>query len=240
MNNITVTEKTDSAKITNEISIFDILILMMRKWWIIILTGMIFAIICYAYTKSVSVPSYVSSGSLYIDTQREQATDDVNATALQQAADLMPTYIQILKSRTFNQVVSDAMDNLYTPDAINGMVKLSQVENTNIINVSVTCTDKEHSYQLCNSVIDLADDEILRIFEGGSVKVIDKPKEEPRISVVNLFRRGIVGFMVGAALATIVIVLFDIFDTRITGSEELTSRYKVPILGEIPNLTEMS
>ena len=58
--------------------------------------------------------------------------------------------------------------------------------------------------------------------------------------VVNLFKRGIIGFAIGAVIAIIAIVLFDMFDMRIVSSDELTSRYKLPVLGEISNLADLS
>ncbi len=236
--NTTLETTKDKESITSEIAILDIIVLMMRNWWIIVLVGMVLAVVCYAYSKSVSVPSYLSQGSLYIDTQREQITADVNATALSNARDLMPTYIEILKSRSFNTVISDAMDNKYSYEQITGMVSYKQVQDTNIMNVSVRCVDEVDSYLICNHIINLASDEILRVFEGGSVKIIDNPEDIPQIVVVNIFRRGVIGFIIGAILATVVLVLFDLFDTRITTTDELTSRYKLPILGEIPNLSE--
>lgn len=224
----------------NEISILDIIVLIMRKWWIVGLVGLVLAIACYAYSKSTAVPTYRSTGNLYIDTQRERIDDDVNATAILYARDLMPTYIEILESRTFNTIISEAMDNKYTYQQIAAMTTLTQVEDTNIMEVSVVCVDESDSYMICDYIVRYAADEILRVFEGGSVKVIDSPEPEPKIIVVNLFKRGIIGFVIGAILAVVAIVVFNMFDTRIASSEELTTRYKLPILGEISNLLDIS
>ncbi len=236
----TTEQVKENEKFTNEISILDVVVLMMRNWWVIVLTGLVFAVVCYAYSKSVSVPTYVSTGSLYINTQQTQLTGDVNATALYDATTLMPTYIEILKSRSFNQEISEKMGGKYTYSQIDSMIKLSQVEDTNIMNIKVTCRDKEDSHQICEYAITAGMNKLKTVFKGGDVTPIDTPQEEPTVSMVNLFQRGIIGFLVGAVLATIVIVLFDIFDTRITNSDELTAKYKLPILGEIPNLTELS
>lgn len=233
-----VTENTEGF--ANEISVLDIIALVMRNWWIVGLVGLVLAIACYAYSKSTAVPTYKSVGNLYIDTQRERIDDDVNATALLYARDLMPTYIEILESRTFNTIISEAMNNKYTYQQIRSMTTLSQVEETNIMEVSVVCVDENDSYQICDYIIRYAADEILRVFEGGSVKIIDSPEQDPKMIVVNLFKRGIIGFAVGAVLAIIAIVLFDMFDMRIVSSDELTSRYKLPVLGEISNLADLS
>ena len=223
-----------------EVSVLDLVNLIMRNWWVIVLIGGIMAMTVYAYSKTTTIPTYKSTCSLYIDTQREQETGDVNTMALMGAQDLMPTYIEILKSRTFYSKVSDSIDNKYSYGEISGMIYLNQVEETNIMEIDVVCIDEQDSYRICDSVVDLAVEEILRVFEGGSVKVIDRPEEVPTVIAANSFRRGIIGFVFGAALAVAVLFVISMFDTRIESADELTSRYKLPILGEVPNLSDNS
>ena len=242
--NTGVTGNENAAEVSegleNEISILDLIALVIRNWWIVALVGAIFGIAAYAYCKTTSVPTYQSTGSLYINTQREQTTDDVNATALINTVNLMPTYIKVLQSRTFRSQISDAINNKYSYTEIGGMVSLAQEEDTNIMTVSVRCVDQQDSYTICSSIIEQASDEILRVFEGGSVKIIDRPESIPEEIVTNAYKRGAVGFIVGAALAVFVLFLFNMFDTRIETSEELTQRYNFPILGEVPNLSDVS
>lgn len=232
------TEASEAAE--SEISILDLIALMLRNWWIIAIIGGIFGIASYAYCKTTSVPTYKSTTSLYINTQREQQTEDVNAIALINTINLMPSYIKVLQSRTFFTQVSDAMDNKYSYEEIDRMTSLSQDEDTNIVTISVSSVDSQDSHTICSNIADLAANEIFRIFEGGSVKIIDRPKDEPEVIVANSFQRGAIGFIVGAALAMFVIFLINMFDTRIETSEELTARYNLPVLGEIPNLSDVS
>ena len=242
MDNNIINEQNTEAQdsLTAEISVLDIIALVIRNWWIVAMVGAIFGIAVYAYTKTTSVPTYRSSGNIYIDTQREQKTDDVNATALMNAQDLMPTYIEILKSRSFCSQISDSIDNKYSYKEIMDMLTLVQKENTNIMTISVTCIDEQDSYTLCSNIVDKASDEILRVFEGGSVKIIDRPEAEPTEIVANAYKRGAVGFVLGAAIAIFILFLFNMFDTRIETSDELTSKYNLPILGEAPNLGDVS
>lgn len=234
------TEIQTSAGQAVEVSVLDLVNLIMRNWWVIVLIGGIMAMTVYAYSKTTTIPTYKSTCSLYIDTQREQETGDVNTMALMGAQDLMPTYIEILKSRTFCSKVSDAIENKYSYGEVAGMIYLNQVEETNIMEIDVVCIDEQDSYRICDSVVNLAVEEILRVFEGGSVKVIDRPEEVPTVIAANSFRRGIIGFVFGAALAVAVLFVVSMFDTRIESADELTARYKLPILGEVPNLSDNS
>lgn len=228
-----------NSQATNEISIINVLMLVIQHWWVIAMVGAIFAIAVYAYSKTTSVPTYRSTGNLYIDTQREQKNEDVNATALINTVNLMPSYVEVLSSRTFCSQISDDIDNKYSYSEIQKMLNLTQVVDTNIMEVTVTCADKSDSYAICNSFVEHASDEVLRIFEGGSVKIIDRPEQEPMTIAANSYKRGVIGFVIGVILAVFALFLLDMFDTRIEGSEELIEKYGLPILGEIPNLSDV-
>lgn len=242
MNNINENENSVefSEQIVSEISILDLIALMIRNWWIIVMVGAIFGIATYAYSKTTAIPTYRSTGSLYIDTQREQTTDELNAKAIFNARDLMPTYVEVLQSRTFASIVSDAVDNKYSYAEIKRMVTFTPTEDTNIVNVSIVCMDQQDSFSICENILNLAPDEILRVFESGSVKIIDHPTAVPETLMANSLKRGAVGFLVGAALAMFFIFLLNMFDTRVESSEELASRYNLPVLGEAPNLATLS
>jgi capsular polysaccharide biosynthesis protein len=151
----------------------------------------------------------------------------------------MPTYIEILSSKPFMETVSDDIDNKYSYSQINSMVSYTAKTDTNILSITAKSTDSHDAYLIAESVSHNAPDEIRRVFEGGSVKLINNAEENTSPLPSNALKRGLIGFVAGAALAALIIFLINIFDTRVKSSEELTSKYGLPILGEIPNLHEM-
>lgn len=231
-----ITESTDSSYEVVSISVVDMMKVAINNWWVIALAGIICAIAFFAYSKATSVPVYVSEGNLYVDTKRDHINDNVDATAILDAQNLIPTYIEILESRTFNKLLSDEMDEKYTFEEIADMVRFTQISDTNILTIRVTCLDKDDAYRLCKAVLDNASDSILRIFEGGLVRVIDYPENEPATVLVSLAKRSVIGFVLGAVIAFAVLVILNMFDTRITSSKELSGRYGCPVLGEIPSI----
>ena len=203
----------ESGGTETQLSIIDIINMMLTFWWLICL--------------------------LYIDTQKESKTDDVNTAGLQSAITLLPTYIEVLKSTPFLEEVSDDIDNKYSASSILKMTTYTAIEETNLITIDVKTTDPHDAYLITKSIIRNAPSRISRVFEGGSVKVIEYPKEATSAISDSAFKRGIIGFIAGAALAMLIIFLINLFDTRVKSSEELTNRYGLPILGEIPNLIDV-
>lgn len=236
MNNYEMMTETSNVSEFKSISIMDMVKIAVNNWWVIAVAGVICSLALFIFSSITSVPTYLSEGNLYVDTRRDHINDNVDATAILDAQNLIPTYIEILESRTFNKQISEEMDNKYDFEEIADMVSYRQVSDTNILTISVLSYDEDDAYMICKTVLDSASDAILRIFEGGLVRVIDYPENEPEIIVVSLLKRTIIGFLLGAIIAFAVLVLLNMFDTRVSSSNELAERYNYPVLGEIPSL----
>lgn len=222
-----------------QISMVDIINMMIAFWWLIAIMGIIIGGGTYAYTKITAIPEYKSEGTLYVNTVKEQTTEDVNAVGIQNAAELLPTYIEVLTSTPFMEQIADDIDNKYSIESLTEMITYTAVEETNLIDIEVVTTDSHDAYLISKSILRNAPAKVQQIFEGGSVKVIEYPKESDDAEDDSAFKRGIIGFIAGAAVAMLIIFLINLFDTRVKSSEELTARYGLPILGEVPNLVDL-
>lgn len=229
----------ENRQIETQISIIDIINMMLTFWWLIVILAVLVGGGTFAYSKLTSVPQYSSSATVYINTQTEQKSDDINYNAITNAAELMPTYIEILSSKPFLETISDDIGNKYDYKEIKEMTSYSSKTDTNILSISVKANDSHDAFLIAESISHNAPDEIRRVFEGGSVKLINNAEESMTPIPSNSLKRGLIGFAAGAALAALIIFLINIFDTRVKNSEELSSKYGLPILGEIPNLHEM-
>lgn len=229
----------DQNQTETQISIIDIINMMLTFWWLIVILAVLVGGGTYAYSKLTSVEQYSSFATIYINTQTEQKTDDVNTTAIVDAATLMPTYIEVLSSKPFLETISDDIDNKYDFDAINQMVTYSSTDETNILGITVKSVDAHDAYLIAESISHNAPDKIRQVFEGGSVKLINYAEESVLPLPNNSLKKGLIGFIAGAALAALIIFLINLFDTRVKSSEELSAKYNLPILGEVSNLHEI-
>ncbi len=239
VNNAQTSTALDPNQTETQISIIDIINMMLTFWWLIVILAVLVGGGTYAYSKLTSVEQYSSSATIYINTQTEQKTDDVNTTAIVNAVELMPTYVEILSSKPFLETISDDIDNKYDYAAINQMVTYNSTDETNILGITVKSVDAHDAYLIAESISHNAPDEIRRVFEGGSVKLINYAEESELPLPNNSLKKGFVGFVAGAALAALIIFLINLFDTRVKSSEELSAKYNLPILGEVPNLHEI-
>ena len=227
-----ITEK----KVGSDISIIDIINMMLTCWWFIIILAVLVGGATYTYFKISSVPEYKSTAKVYVNTEGQQTSTDVNTSALIGASNLLPTYIDVLQSKEFLNQVSDDLDNRYDIEQIKTMLELEGVTDTNIISISVTHEDAHVAYLVCSSVVNNAPTEVSRVFGGGSTKLTEYPEEAIKPEEMHTTRNAAIGFVIGAVIAMLIIFLVNLFDTRVKSKDELIAKYKMPIIGEIPSL----
>ena len=220
----------------SEISIVDIINMMLTFWWFIVILAVLVGRATYTYFKMTSIPEYKSTSRVYIDTEAQKTSTDVNTSAITGTINILPTYIAVLQSKTFLDLVSDDLDNKYSVSDITGMLTLEAESDTNIIKITVKNKDAHVAYLVCSSIVNNAPNEIARLFGGGSTKLIEYPEEADESEPMHTARNAIIGFVAGAAVAMVIIFLVNMFDTRVKSKDELVAKYNLPILGEVPNL----
>lgn len=224
------------SKLGSEVSVIDIINMMLTFWWFIIIFAILVGGATYTYFKISSVPEYKSTAKVYVNTEAQQTSTDVNANALTGAANLLPTYIDVLQSKEFLTQVSDDLDNRYEISDIESMLKLEGITDTNIISITVTNEDAHVAYLVCSSVVNNAPTEISRVFGGGSTKLTEYPEEADEPEKLHTTRNAAIGLAIGAIIAMLIIFLVNLFDTRVKSKDELIAKYGLPIIGEIPSL----
>lgn len=229
-------EQEQTRSTETEISIIDIINMMLTFWWFIVVLAVLVGGATYTYFKVTSIPEYKSTSRLYVNTEAMQTSTDVNTSAIMGATNLLPAYIEVLQSKTFLDTVSDDLDNDYSPSTIKGMITMEAVADTNIINLTVKNKDAHIAYLVCSSIVNNAPNEIARVFGGGSTKLIEYPEEADNPEEMHTTRNAAIGFVAGAAIAMVIIFFVNMFDTRVKNKDELVAKYGLPILGEIPNL----
>lgn len=231
--------KQDGIKNESETSVVDIINMMLTFWWFIVILAVLVGGATYTYFKISAIPQYKSTAKLYINTEGQQTSTDVSTTAITGAINLLPSYMDVLQSKTFLNDVSDDLDNKYTYDALKDMITLTAVTDTNIIEIKVKHADAHVAYLVCSSVVNNAPSEMARVFGGGSTKLTEYPEEATEPEAMHTMRNAVIGLVAGAVIAMVIIFLVNMFDTRVKSKEELVSKYGLPILGEIPNLDIM-
>ena len=217
-----------------EINFKRILYVLWRRLWAILLVGAIFGAAAISYALFFITPTYSAKAQLYVN-NNYVGSPGFSSSQISAAQSLADTYMVIMLS---HNVLDDVVENTglgYTYGQIRNMVSAASVNETEVFEVRVTCTNYKHAAIIANAIADVLPDKIAAVVEGSSVRVVDKAIENPNPVGPNHTRYLVVGFMLGAMLTAMIIVVADILDKSITSEEYLRQAYAdVPLLAVIP------
>ena len=220
----------------DQLSVLNILDMLLRRWAIIVASAVLVGIFTFIYSEVFIAPVYSSSATLYVNSSRELNSSEISAANMSSSRQLVMTYAEILKGRTFLTTVAEDLDNKYTASEIKGMLSMRPVNDTEILSITVKGTDADDVYKIVKSVVKHAPDELIRVVEAGSVKELDQPSETKTPISPNIRSNTFIGIFIGIVLGALLVIILELFDTRIKSGDEITQRYKEPLLGEIPSL----
>ncbi|MBR4720983.1 MAG: hypothetical protein IK057_04405 [Clostridia bacterium] len=216
-----------------KIGIADIIDMMIRRWWIWTICAIVCSIGAFIYTQVFVEPLYRSDGTLYVNAQRKQDIDITQGDMTSSQA-LVKTYKEILSRRTFLSQIAADLDGKYSAGALKGMISYGAVNDTQIMEIKVVGRDPEDVYEICHSVLTHAPDELIRVINAGSVKILDDGQVPTAPFSPNVKQNSLIALLVGIALGAGIILLLELFDTRIKSREDISKKFPEPLLGEIP------
>lgn len=223
--------------LNEQLNILNIIDMLLRRWTLVLFTTILVGVFAFVYSEVFVSPVYSSTAALYVNSEREKTTDDVTASNLNSSRQLVMTYAEILSARTFLTTVAEDLDNAYTATQIKNMISMDSLNNTEILKVTVKGNNAADVYEITKSIVKHAPDELIRVVEAGSVKVLDDASETTVPISPNIRRNTFIGVFIGIVLGAFIVIVLELFDTRIKNGDEISQRYEEPLLGEIPSLT---
>lgn len=203
--------------------------------WVLALALIIGAVGGYVYTDKYSPDSYTSKASIIIQIG---VSDGLTAAQIAASQELIETCIPVFSSDTV--IKGDVIDTTglnYSVSAIRAMSSFVAVEDTQVLNISVTAPTPEDARSIANAFVVYGSQTVMEKLDGGAVTVLDPATLPDTPNPKNSTRVGVLcgGFLM--LLAAAVIALITISDTRIKGIDDLNDmREDVPVIGMIPTL----
>ena len=114
--------------LNDQLKITDIIDMLIRRWWIWVITALVFSVVTFVYTEIFVDPLYKTEGTLYVNALRTQ-TSDISSANLSASQELVTTYQEILKRRTFLQQISNDMANRYSISSLEKMISMKAVDS---------------------------------------------------------------------------------------------------------------
>ena len=233
------------------IDIKSIVLLLLRRIWILILAFLLCFIFTYCMFERPKVPVYSATAMMYVsNTSRENSSSPFSSSNQANALALINTCSVIVKSNSAMAKIMDELDTIdgtadgvyvsaasgtkYTAAAVAGMVSLSSVNNTEVMAVRVTCRSSADAVTIADAIVDVVPVGFEVRIRSGDAKKVDAASPSGMGNRPS-FKKPMIYGLVAAAAAAAVIILINSLDTRIRSKEDIISVYNVPVIGEIPD-----
>lgn len=227
-------------KKNKETTFKDIVEIFLPKLWMMLLIGVVLAAAVSVYSVVLKNDTYTSSSIVYVYNEKTNSTS-TSTNDLQAAEQMVSVYNIAIKSDKFLKlVIGNGSLSKYqlSPAAIKNMIKISQVNETAVFQISVTSTNPELAYDVAVAITSGIETYIQG--ESGLVKnaLLSSVLEDPSIPSApnskNTVSKALVAFVVGFALTAIIVWAYSFFDVVIRSTKKIEDNLDIPVLGVIP------
>lgn len=224
-----------NKEIELEIDIFELLKVLLKKWWLIGLCSVLGAIIAFLFTTYGITPKYKSQAMLYV---LNNTTSITSVADFQIGTALTADFGIIAQSKP---VVDGAIESIrnstgkeFTRSDIYSMLSVSNTENTRILVISAISENPENACLVANAVAEQTAAQMANITKSDPPTTVEKAE----VSVVpispSVVKNTIIGFILVAFLVCGILVVAYILNDNIKTEEHVKKYFDVPTLAVIP------
>ena len=200
----------------------------------LLLTTVLAALAGFLVSSFVLTPQYQASALMIVNT-RQDTSANVTSDQLTSASRLVSTYSIIVKSDTvLNQVIANLGLNM-TYGTLASKVEVSAVDETQVMEITVTDPNPDGARQVCEQITQVAPDAILTAVEAGSVKVISAASVDPDPVSPNIPRNTAIAGVLGLVACVGILFLRVLLDNKINTEDDVTKHLGLTVIGVIPN-----
>ncbi|MDB8564141.1 Wzz/FepE/Etk N-terminal domain-containing protein [Turicibacter sanguinis] len=184
-------------------------------------------------------PVYQSSTTVLVNYRAEE-TNKLTQSDLTTSQKLVATYTEIIKSATILEPVIKALDLEITADELLKNIGVAQLNDTEIIKITVKNEDPELSRDIANTIANVFSKEISKIMKVDSTSTLDVAKTPmtplSQNKMTKIAIAGILGMMISVGL----VFVFEYLDRTVKTADETEKLLGVPVLGVIPKSKDLA
>ena len=211
----------------------------LRKWILVALVGLISVIIGFVYSNFFITPLYSSSSIMLVDF-RNSVHEDLSSEQINVAEQFVPTVAFIVKTKDVLQTVKEELDLKESTSSLASRIQVQTMDDTFLIRITVRHPNPKAAYSIVKAVSKASTEYINQKITSGYITEIDSPSVSSKPVSPNVLRYTLIAGLLGVFVSVFAIVIFSLFDNKVKSIEELQETVDLPILGVVPALHKNS
>ena len=219
-----------------EIDVLSLLRTIWRKKFLILLTAILTTGLAFAYSAFLATPQYDSTTRLYVVNQSSDNGAGITNQDLQAGSFLVKDYKEIILSQ---DVLKNVTTTLGITDDIKEKITVNIPVDTRILSITVRDSDPNQAATIANTLRDEAAKKIIEVTKVSDVTTLEAalPAENP--STPQTKRNLVLGFIVGAFLATALVLVLEVLDDRVKRPQDIEEGLGMTLLGLVPHADKL-
>ena len=205
--------------------------------WLIIMVGLVFAAAAFAYSSFILKPQYVSTTKVYVLSRNNQS-ENLTYADTQLSTLLTKDFKELIKSRFVLETVIEELDLEESYEQLAGKISVRNTSDTRIIGISVEDYDPARAQYIANAVREVAAIHIRSVMDIEAVNVVDEANLHTVPSKPSKKKITAIGFLIGVAIISGILVLKFFLDDSINTSEDVEKYLGITTLAVIPIMVQ--
>ena len=222
-----------------EIDVFAMLKTLWKRKFSIVLVALVFAIAAFGYSAFLAKKEYQSTSRIYVVSRQNQDNNALTNSDLQAGSYLVKDYREIILSQN---VLSQAIEELkldLTPAELSKKISVSVPTDTRILSITAKVGDPKEAARIANGLRNVAAEKIISVTKVSDVTTLDEAEVPQSPSSPNIRRNVLLGFIAGAGLMVVLMVVVEVLDDRVKRPEDVEELMGLTLLGIVPDIKKL-
>ena len=222
-----------------EIDVFAMLKTLWKRKFSIVLVALVFAIAAFGYSAFLAKKEYQSTSRIYVVSRQNQDNNALTNSDLQAGSYLVKDYREIILSQN---VLTQAIEELkldLTPAELSKKISVSVPTDTRILSITAKDGDPKDAARIANGLRNVAAEKIISVTKVSDVTTLDEAEVPQSPSSPNIRRNVLLGFIAGAGLMVVLLVVVEVLDDRVKRPEDIEELMGFTLLGVVPDIKKL-
>ena len=222
-----------------EIDVFHLLKILWKRKFLIALVAIVTGVVAFAYSSFIVKPEYTSTTRIYVVNRNQGDKSGPTNQDLQAGSYLVKDYREIILSQDVLEKVTTDLKLDFSLKDFTKKVKVTVPVDTRIVSISVTDRAPEEASRIANSLREVAAQKIISVTRVSDVTTLEEARPATSPSSPNIRRNTMIGFLAGAVVMIVTVLLIELLDTRVKRPEDVEDVMQIALLGVVPNLDKL-
>ena len=222
-----------------EIDVFAMLKTLWKRKFSIVLVALVFAIAAFGYSAFLAKKEYQSTSRIYVVSRQNQDNNALTNSDFQAGSYLVKDYREIILSQN---VLSQAIEELkldMTPAELSKKISVSVPTDTRILSITAKDGNPKEAARIANGLRNVAAEKIIAVTKVSDVTTLDEAEVPQSPSSPNIRRNVLLGFIAGAGLMVVLMVVVEVLDDRVKRPEDIEELMGLTLLGIVPDIKKL-